>query len=120
MRRWSWRCSNCLACTRPRPAVSLSCGMRAATPPDIPRLWRDAYDRRLALRILARGRALASRALGGKRLKLLPRILPGEDEEDLRLDESERGTEGVPDSGAQRSVWIWTAAIAIGAAIPRL
>ena len=53
-------------------------------------------------------------------MKLLPRILPGEDEEDRRLDESKLGTEGVPDSGAQRSVWIWTAAIAIGAAIPRL
>jgi hypothetical protein len=48
-------------------------------------------------------------------MKVLPRILASEDEEDLPLDEPTAGAARVT-----RTALIWTAAIAIGAAVPRL
>jgi hypothetical protein len=48
-------------------------------------------------------------------MKVLPRILPSEDEEDLLLDQPAPGA-----ARLTRAALIWTAAIAIGAAVPRL
>src|SRR2546422_4842198 len=50
-------------------------------------------------------------------MKLLPRILPAEDEEDRPL---ESGALLETRSGGGRTAWRWTAALAAGAAIPRL
>ena len=52
-------------------------------------------------------------------MKLLPRILPGEDDADLQLDaESEPGRESRSSPPGTR--WLLTAGLALGAAIPRL
>ncbi|TMD35164.1 MAG: hypothetical protein E6I95_04275, partial [Chloroflexi bacterium] len=48
-------------------------------------------------------------------MKVLPRILPTEDEEDLHLDEPAPGAVRLARDGL-----MWTAAIAMGATIPRL
>lgn len=52
-------------------------------------------------------------------MRLLPRILPTEEEEDRRLDEPALA-EAEPLPQATGAAWKWTLAIAIGAAIPRL
>lgn len=51
-------------------------------------------------------------------MKLLPRILPDEDEEDRRLDQPEAAAQAEPNARALH--WGWTAAVAAAAAIPRL
>ncbi len=53
-------------------------------------------------------------------MRLLPRVLLGEEEEDRRLDESE--TVDVPEAQAQARPlhWAWTVALALLAAVPRL
>jgi hypothetical protein len=51
-------------------------------------------------------------------LKLLPRILPDEDEEDRRLDLPEAAAQAEPKPRTLH--WGWTAAVAAAAAIPRL
>jgi len=51
-------------------------------------------------------------------LKLLPRILPDEDEEDRRLDQPEAAVHEEPKPRPLH--WGWTAAVAAAAAIPRL
>ncbi len=55
-------------------------------------------------------------------MKLLPRILPDEDEEDRRLDAEEPRDQPEPAADPQRSTpnWRWPAAVAALAAIPRL
>src|SRR3989442_5778385 len=108
---------------RPGQHSSSRAGLRAGGSgrpyprPDLPRLRWDADDRRLALRILARRRAVAAGRYGARKMKLLPRILPAEDEEDRPLESG-----AVPEtrSGGGRTAWRWTAALAAGAAIPRL
>src|SRR2546428_7173173 len=92
-------------------------GGRPYPRPDLPRLRWDADDRRLALRILARRRAVAAGRYRARKMKLLPRILPAEDEEDRPL---ESGALPETRSGGGRTAWRWTAALAAGAAIPRL
>jgi hypothetical protein len=49
-------------------------------------------------------------------VKLLPRLLPDEEEEDRRLDR----VEPVAEVAADRLPWRWTVALAAGAAVPRL
>ena len=51
-------------------------------------------------------------------MKLLPRILPDEDEEDRRLDLPEAAAQAEPKPRTLH--WGWTAAVAAAAAIPRL
>ena len=52
-------------------------------------------------------------------MKLLPKILPSEEEEDRRLDHSKpAAVEGEPRSPSLN--WGWTAALAAAAAVPRL
>ena len=54
-------------------------------------------------------------------MKLLPRILPDEDDEDRRIDEEE--SQGEPERqprGEPRLGWWWTPIIAVAAALPRL
>ena len=52
-------------------------------------------------------------------MRLLPRILPGEDDEDRRLDQEEPLDDPAPEN--QPSLWWgWTATVAAAAAIPRL
>jgi hypothetical protein len=55
-------------------------------------------------------------------LKLLPRILADEDEEDGRLDEASQQTEALGEQAVEAAPlhWAWTLAIAAGAALPRL
>jgi hypothetical protein len=53
-------------------------------------------------------------------LKLLPRILPTEEEEDRRLDEPEPAERPDEASSERMSPWLLTAAIATVAAVPRL
>ena len=55
-------------------------------------------------------------------MKLLPRILPDEEEEDRRIDSAEFQDEPEPRSQAEQRVagWGWTLAIAVAAALPRL
>jgi hypothetical protein len=53
-------------------------------------------------------------------LKLLPRILPSEEEEDRRLDEPEPLDAAEPVAVASPLHWGWTLALAVGVAIPRL
>jgi hypothetical protein len=50
-------------------------------------------------------------------LKLLPRLLPDEDEEELALD---RPLDVDPEPQARPLHWAWTVALAAGAALPRL
>ena len=50
-------------------------------------------------------------------MRLLPRILPDEEEEDRRLEQAE---EVEPEPQPQTVPWGWTAAVAVAAAIPRL
>ncbi len=53
-------------------------------------------------------------------MKLLPRILLDEEEEDRRLEEPDSSGESGPLPGIGRLHWGWTAVVAAGAAIPRL
>jgi Dolichyl-phosphate-mannose-protein mannosyltransferase len=53
-------------------------------------------------------------------VKLLPRVFPSEDEEDQRLDLAAPSIESEAEPSPHRLHWGWTAAIAVGAAIPRL
>jgi hypothetical protein len=53
-------------------------------------------------------------------LKLLPRILPTEEEEERRLDEPVTFDEGPSASEPEGVAWRWTAAVAAAAAVPRL
>src|SRR5882672_11777545 len=55
---------------------------------------------------------------GGVGLKLLPRILPDEEEEERRLDQPESAPERAPKP--QPLHWTWTAGVAAIAAVPRL
>ena len=53
-------------------------------------------------------------------MKLLPRILPTEEEEDRRLDEPEPAAQPEAPSRQRASPWLLTVAIAVVAAVPRL
>ena len=53
-------------------------------------------------------------------MRLLPRILPSEQEEDRRLDSPEPTDEVTQERHATRLHWGWTVALAGGVAIPRL
>src|SRR5487761_1056807 len=63
-------------------------------------------------------RARTGRGGGGHGLKLLPRILPDEDEEERRIDRPEPVASPEPTSHPLH--WGWTAAVAAVAALPRL
>src|SRR5579864_9441366 len=63
-------------------------------------------------------RPRTGRGGGGDGLKLLPRILPDEDEEERRLDQPDAGAHEEPEQKPLR--WGWTAGVAASAAIPRL
>ena len=51
-------------------------------------------------------------------MKLLPKILPDEEEEDRRLEHSDVVVDATADLGPLH--WAWTVAVAAGAALPRL
>jgi hypothetical protein len=53
-------------------------------------------------------------------VKLLPRILPTEQEEDRRIDLPPTLDEGAPDIEREPAQWWWTLGLAVSAAIPRL
>jgi len=53
-------------------------------------------------------------------VRLLPRILPAEDEEDRRLDEAEEPAVGELEPRVAPLHWVWTLALAAAAAVPRL
>src|SRR6202795_5175692 len=63
-------------------------------------------------------RPRAGRGGGGQGLKLLPRILPDEDEEERLIDQPE--PVGAPEPSPQRLHWGWTVGVAAAAALPRL